>query len=84
MKSKEEIILNTLTPIFHEVFDNNELLIQLSTGFDSIDEWDSLSNIRLIINIEKVLNVHFSAVEVTNTRSVKDLVSLIISKQAEC
>ena len=80
MKLKEAEILSNLKIIFQEVFDDS-VIIDLNTKVSDIDDWDSLSNIRLILHIEKSLNLRFSAEEVANIKGVEDLVNLILIKK---
>ena len=49
--TKEEI-LNELQPIFHDVFDDEDLVITNESNAEQIEDWDSLSHIRLVVAIE--------------------------------
>jgi acyl carrier protein len=75
-------IINQLTPIFVDVFDDNDLIIDPSTTAGDVDGWDSLAHIRLIVAIEKVFAMRFSASEISNLENVGEMAELIISKQA--
>lgn len=72
--------LNTLQPIFQEIFDDDDLLIELSTRAADVDGWDSLTHIRLIVAIERALNMRFSASEISDLENVGEMCELIISK----
>ena len=73
--------LDLLIPIFREVFDDDNLLINLSTTANDIEGWDSLANIRLVVAIEKFFKLRFSASEISNLENVRDVVNLILKKQ---
>jgi acyl carrier protein len=75
-------IINQLAPIFVDVFDDDELIIDSSTTAEDVDGWDSLAHIRLIVAIEKVFAMSFSASEISNLENVGEMAELIISKQA--
>jgi acyl carrier protein len=75
-------IINQLTPIFVDVFDDDDLIIDPSTTAGDVDGWDSLAHIRLIVAIEKVFTMRFSASEISNLANVGEMAELIISKQA--
>jgi|TARA_B110000483_G_C17883849_1_gene422719 acyl carrier protein len=75
-------IINQLTPIFVDVFDDDDLIIDPSTTAGDVDGWDSLAHIRLIVAIEKVFAMRFSASEISNLENVGEMAELIISKQA--
>ena len=69
-----------LTNIFHDVLDNDELTLTPELTAEDVDEWDSLSHVRLILTIEKAFHVSFSASEVGRLRNVGELAQLIVSK----
>ena len=74
-------LLNQLTSIFQEVFDNESLAIGVNTTAEDIDGWDSLTHIRLVISIEKALSLRFSAAEVSDLVNVGEMIELILKKQ---
>ena len=73
-------ILNLLQPIFQEVFDDDDLLIESSTAAADVDGWDSLAHIRLVVAIEREFNMRFSASEISDLENVGEMCNLIISK----
>ena len=74
-------MLEKLLPIFRNVFDDDELLIDETTTASDVDGWDSLAHIRLIVAIEKSFNLHFSAAEISDVENVGQMAELILSKQ---
>lgn len=72
--------LNILQPIFQEVFDDDDLIIDSSTQAADVDGWDSLTHIRLIVAIEGSLNMRFSASEISDLENVGQMCELIIAK----
>ena len=74
-------MIEQLLPIFRNVFDDDDLLINSSTTAQDVDGWDSLAHIRLIVAIEKSLGLHFSAAEISDVESVGQMAELILSKQ---
>jgi acyl carrier protein len=78
--SRDEILLK-LTPIFRDVFDDDDIVPVLNMVAADVDEWDSLSHIRLIVSIEKEFQVHFSAAEIGGLKNVGGMVDLIEAKQ---
>ena len=75
-------LINKLTPIFRNVFDDDELIISTNTSAENVDGWDSLAHIRLVVSIEKALGLRFSAAEISNLQNVGEMADLIIRKQA--
>lgn len=73
-------IWEKLTTIFREVFDDDEITVDADTTAESIPEWDSLSNIHLLIAIENAFDgVKFNTGEVANLRNVGEMVAKIES-----
>ena len=58
------------------------LEINSSTSAEDIEEWDSLTHVRLIISHELEFGLRFSTSEVGDLKTVQDLISLIASKLA--
>ncbi len=73
-------ILTKLQPVFQEVFDEDDLIVTPEMTADDIDEWDSLSNVRLMISIEVEFGIKVKASEVANLSHVGLLVDLISKK----
>jgi acyl carrier protein len=48
---------------------------------NDIREWDSLSNIRVIMDIEKKFNMKFKLDEIEEVKTIEDLIKLIKSNQ---
>jgi acyl carrier protein len=75
-------IYERLTPIFHEVFDDDSLVLRPELIADDVEEWDSLNHIRMILSVQKAFGVKFSAAEIGKLKNVEELVDLIHSKLA--
>ena len=73
-------IYQKLTDIFHEVFDDDSIQVHPELKADDVDEWDSLSHIRLVLTAEKAFHVKFSASEIGKLKNVGEFVELIRSK----
>ena len=74
-------IWEQLTSVFQEVFDDDEIVIGPETTAEDILEWDSMSNIQLLVAIEGVFNgVKFSTGEVANMKNVGEMVEVIMNK----
>ena len=73
-------IYEKLTDIFHEVFEDDSIEVRPELTADDVDEWDSLSHIRLVLNTERAFHVKFSAAEIGRLKNVGEFVQLIQSK----
>ena len=76
---KHEII-NELELLFRDIFADEELVLSGETSAEDIEDWDSLSNIRLTVNIEKRFDIKFSFDELQKIGNVDDMVELILDK----
>ena len=81
MPQNKQLTINQLTLIFRDVFDDENLAISPNTTAQDIDGWDSLTNIRLMVSIEKKLGVRFSAAEISSLENVGAMADLILKKQ---
>jgi len=75
-----EEIINRVTEIFKDVFDNETIVIFRETTADDIEEWDSLAHINLIVAIEKEFNIKFDLMELKPLQNVGDLLDVIQRK----
>ena len=73
--------IEQLTPIFRDVFDDEDLVIKQNTTAQDVDGWDSLAHIRLVVSIEKALGLRFTAAEISGLVNVGEMAELILKKQ---
>jgi acyl carrier protein len=69
-----------LTSVFHDVFDDDTIVVTPELTAADVDEWDSLRHIRLVAAVEKRFGLNFSAAEIGRLKNVGQLVELIESK----
>lgn len=69
-----------MTPVFHDVMDNDSIVLNRELSAGDIEEWDSLSHIRLILAVEKAFNVRFSTLEIGELENLGQLVDLLRQK----
>lgn len=82
MELEKSEIVSRLTPIFRDVFDNDALVVSEGMTAADVPTWDSLSNINMIIAVEKAFSVKFSIKDVRNLKNVGELLELIKRKAA--
>lgn len=76
----ESEIYEKLTVVFRDVFDDEDLTPTPEMSAEDVEEWDSLSHIRLMLSVEKAFGVRFSTVELGGLKKVGDLSRLIAGK----
>ena len=74
--------IERLTPVFHKVFDNEDIVLTPELTADDVDEWDSMSHINLMIAIELEFGIEFDQSEIQTFANVGELVTTIEKKLA--
>lgn len=71
-------VMNNVTDIFRELFEDNDLLITDETTADDIDEWDSLTHLELITTVEKKFGIRFSLGDINGFANVGAMCDCIL------
>lgn len=74
-------IIDELTPVFREVFDDDSIVLTNQTTADDIDAWDSLSHMNLIMAVELKFKVKFALGELQALKNVGELAVLVERKR---
>ena len=77
-----DALYNEITPIFQDVFDDDDLKPHAEMTASDVAEWDSLSHIRLICAVEQHYSIRFATSEISSLKKVGDFVKLIQEKRA--
>lgn len=72
----------SLQDIFREVFDDDSIELFDEMTAEDIDDWDSLTHMELIENIENEFGIKLTTAEAMNTANVGDFIKLIEVKIA--
>ena len=76
-----EQILNELTVVFRDVLDDENITLKEETTAAEIEDWDSLTHIILISEIEKKFKIKFTSSEITGFKNVGELANSVLSKK---
>ena len=63
-------ILERLTNVFQDVFDDDSIVLTEISTADDIEEWDSLNQIKIILACEKEFNIKLNARDINTLESV--------------
>ena len=74
-------LLNELTLIFRDVLDNDDVNLKAETTAADVEDWDSLTHIILISQIEKKYRIKFTSTEITRFKNVGELAESILAKK---
>jgi acyl carrier protein len=71
-----------LTEIFRDVFDDDTIVVTPELTAKDVYGWDSLTHIRLMLTIERALNIRIQAHEMASLKTAGDLIRLVEAKLA--
>ena len=71
-------VLEKLTEICRDVFEQDSLVITEETTAADVEGWDSLTHLTLINEIEETYDVEFTLDEVTGSKNVGELLTALI------
>ncbi len=69
------IEVKDLIPVFADVLENENIILELSTTADHVEGWDSLNHIYLVVGIEKKFKVKFTTQEIQSWKNVGDIIN---------
>ena len=76
---KDDILIE-INKIFNLVMDNESIKLTYDSTADDVMEWDSLTNIQFLLDVEKHFKIRFSSTEIGTFRSIGELCDNIRSK----
>lgn len=77
--NKNEII-ERLTNVFREVFDDDSIVITPSTTSSDIEDWDSIEHINLIGAVEDEFGMRFKMKEVSGMKNVGEMIDILCER----
>jgi len=73
-------IYEKLTRVFRDVLDDDVLEITPEMTANDVEDWDSLSHVRLILSVERIFDIHFSIIELAQFDNVGQLADMVTDK----
>lgn len=70
-------IINRLTEVFRDVFDDDSITISPATTSADIEDWDSIEHINLIGAVEDEFGLRFKMKEVSGMKNVGEMINII-------
>lgn len=74
--------LARLTEVFHDVFDDDSIVLSRKTTAANVEGWDSMMHVTLMMRIEQAFGLSFRSHEVTGLKDVGELADVIDRKLA--
>jgi len=69
-----------LTEVFRDVFDDDSIVVHPDLTAKDVEGWDSLTHVRLMLTIERKLNIRISSHEMASLKTAGDLIRLTEAK----
>lgn len=73
-------LLKKLEEIFRDILDDEALELEETSNQDTLEDWDSLTQVTLFAVLEDEFSIKFSLEEMTKGTSVKDLLDYLEAK----
>lgn len=77
---KRAEIISQLNEIFEDIIDEGPVFLSDATTANDVGGWDSLTNIQLIVGIEKSMHIRFTSEEIQSWKNVGEMVDCILKK----
>lgn len=77
---EKNVIVEKLTSIFREIFNDNNIILSDDMTAADVDNWDSLTHMLMITKVEEEFGIKFKLKELNKLKMVGDLLSVIESK----
>ena len=75
-----EEVTQKLTGSFHDLFEDDSIVLFDAMTAKDVKGWDSLNHINLIIMTEKEFKIKFTTKEIQNLPNVGNFIDLILKK----
>lgn len=78
----ETDVLNALTEVFHDVFDDESITLSSEMTANDIEGWDSQTHVMLTVAAEQRFGIKFRTAELESLRNVGHFAQVISAKLA--
>ncbi len=81
MSAVDQKVFDSVKEIFEDTFVDSDYDFSMELESEDIEEWDSLTHIRLLTALESEFDIQFDIDEIEQLSSVAIIVSMIQQKQ---
>ena len=78
--SSYDTVKENLTDVFREVFGDDDIEISDTMTAEDIEEWDSVSNITLVLAVEDRFDIKLNAAEIGGLANVGAMIKLLMER----
>ena len=73
-------VVERIVELMEDVFDQEGIIYSDDLTADGVEDWDSLSNVRLLVLTERTFKIRFSAAEMESFKNIGELVDKVVQK----
>jgi acyl carrier protein len=73
-----DAVYQRLNALFRDVLDDDALVLSADMTAKDVEGWDSMTNVQLMLGVEREFGLHLSAGQMQALHNVGDLVSAIV------
>lgn len=74
----ESEFLAKLTTIFREELEQPGLQISMETSKDTLESWDSLAHVRIVVGVERTFGIQLDVEEIEDIATVRGFYTAVI------
>jgi len=78
----QQDVLQQVQQVIREELDNDDVAVTPETVADDIEDWDSLTNIQIMMALQKKFGVKFTALQINGFKNVGEICNCILSTKA--
>ena len=79
----EKVVWDGVVRVIRETFGDDDIEVTRETTAKDVAEWDSVSNVELLVALEYAFGVKFNTGELASLRNVGDLVDVINARTGD-
>lgn len=66
-------VLDRIADVLRDVFDDDDIRVQTTTTAADVDGWDSVTNVEVMVALERAFGVRFKTAELAGFENLGDL-----------
>mgnify|MGYP000388562023 CR=1 FL=1 len=75
---RREEVFKRLTEVFHDVFDDDTIVLTDETTAEDVEDWDSFEHINLVVAVESEFHFKIPMGKVVTMKNVGEMVDIIL------